>query len=336
MYNTALANREILCRETGKGSTYNRDARLLTEWKREAPWLSEVSAVPLQQALRHLQTAYAGFFAKRARQPQFKNRKGRQSATFMKNAFRWDGENLQLAKMDRPLSIRWSRRFKGDPSSITVTLDKAGRYHVSILVDEEIEPLPPIERTVGIDLGLMHTVIPSHGEPVDNPRYFERDEHELAIAQRKLARKRKGSKNREKARLKVARIHARIADRRKDWLHKLTTRLIRENQVVCAESLAVKAMVRNRALAKAIHDVGWGELIRQLSYKAKWYGRTLVEIDQWFPSSKLCHACGHRMDRMPLSVRRWTCPKCGAVHDRDLNAARNIESEGLRLLKVSA
>ncbi len=254
----------------------------------------------------------------------------------MKNAFRWDGESLQLAKMDEPLSIRWSRRFAGDPSSVTVMLDKAGRYHVSILVDEEIEPLPPIERTVGIDLGLMHTVIPSQGEPVDNPRYFEHDERRLAKAQRELARKRKGSKNREKARLKVARIHARIADRRRDWLHKLTTRLIRENQVVCAESLAVKNMVRNRALAKAIHDAGWGELIRQLSYKARWYGRTLAEIDQWFPSSKLCHACGHRMDRMPLSVRRWTCPKCGAVHDRDQNAARNIESEGLRLLGVPA
>ncbi len=292
--------------------------------------------MPLQQSLRHLQTAYAAFYSKWAEKPKFKSRKDRQSASFMRNAFRWDGKELRLAKVEKPLSIRWSRRFKGDPSSVTVTLDQAGRYHISILVDEEVKPLPPVERTVGIDLGLMHTIIPSHGEPVDNPRYFERDEHELAIAQRKLARKRKGSKNREKARLKVARIHARIADRRKDWLHKLTTRLIRENQVVCAESLAVKAMVRNRALAKAIHDVGWGELIRQLSYKAKWYGRTLVEIDQWFPSSKLCHTCGHRMDRMPLSVRRWTCPKCGAVHDRDQNAARNIESEGLRLLKVSA
>ncbi len=336
MYNTALANRKRLYQETGKGSTYNRDAKLLTEWKREAPWLNEVSAVPLQQSLRHLQTAYRHFLEKRAAKPHFKRKDGTQSAVFMRNAFRWDGEELRLAKMEKPLPIRWSRRFKGGPSSVTVTLDRAGRYHVSILVDEEIEPLPPIERTVGIDCGLIRAVVPSHGEPVDNPRYFERNEHKLAIAQRRLARKRKGSKNREKARLKVARIHARIADPRRDWLHKLTTRLIRENQVVCAESLAVKAMVRNRALAKAIHDVGWGELIRQLSYKAKWYGRTLVEIDQWFPSSKLCHACGHRMDRMPLSVRRWTCPKCGAVHDRDLNAARNIESEGLRLLKVSA
>ncbi len=169
-----------------------------------------------------------------------------------------------------------------------------------------------------------------------NPKFFARDEKRLARAQRRLAKKQKGSKNRAKACLKVARIHARIADRREDWLHKLTTQLIRENQVVCVESLAVKNMVRNHTLAKAIHDVGWGELIRQLEYKAKWYGRTLVEIDHWFPSSKLCHDCGHKMDQMPLSVRRWTCPECGVVHDRDVNAAQNIESEGLRLLGVSA
>jgi putative transposase len=309
---------------------------LLTEWKREASWLSEVSAVPLQQALRHLQTAYNDFFAKRAGKLRFKRKKDVQSATFMRNAFRWDGENLRLAKTDEPLPIRWSRRFTGKPSSVTVTLDRAGRYHVSILVDEELQPLPPVKQTVGIDCGLQHAVIPSRGRPADNPRFFAKDERKLAKAQRQLARKQKGSGNHEKARLRVARIHARIADRRKDWLHKLTTQLIRENQVVCAESLAVKNMVRDHTLAKAIHDVGWGELVRQLEYKAKWYGRTLVEIDQWFPSSKLCHDCGYKLDSLPLFVREWICPACGVVHDRDQNAAHNVESEGLRLLNPSA
>ena len=336
VYNKALANREQLYRETGKGSTYSRDAQLLTEWKRETPWLSEVSAVPLQQALRHLQTAHANFFATRGGRPQFKSKKGLQSATFMRNAFRWDGENVWPAKMDEPLPIRWSRRFQGYPSSVIVTLDKAGRYHISILVDEEIQPLPPAQQTVGIDCGLKHAIIPSRGDPVDNPRFFAKDERRLAKAQRRNARTQKGSKNRAKARLQVARIHARIADRRRDWLHKLTTQLIRENQVVCVESLAVKNMVRNHALAKAIHDVGWGELVRQLKYKAKWYGRTLVEIDRWFPSSKICHNCGYKLDSLPLSVREWTCPNCGAAHDRDKNAACNIESEGLRLLSLSA
>lgn len=337
VHNQAIANREQLYRETGKGSSYNQDATLLTEWKRnDASWLAEVSSVPLQQALRHLQTAYGNFFAKRGGKPQFKSKRDKQSATFMSNAFRYNGESLWLAKMDEPLPIRWSRRFQGKPSSVTVSLDKAGRYHVSILVDEEIAPLPPIEQTVGIDCGLIHAIIPSHGEPVENPKFYTKDEKRLAKAQRRLSRKQKGSKNRAKARQKVARIHAMIADRRRDWLHKLTTRIIRENQVVCLESLKVKNMVRNHKMAKAIHDVAWGELIRQLNYKAVWYGRSVSAIDQWFPSSKLCHDCGHKMDKMPLSIREWTCPSCGTVHDRDENAAQNIESEGLRLLTVSA
>lgn len=337
VYNQALAIREQTYAETGKGGSYNRDATLLAEWKRnDAPWLAEVSAVPLQQALRHLQTAYGNFFAKRGGKPQFKSKRDKQSATFTSNAFRYDGKDLWLAKMDEPLPIRWSRRFNGKPSSVTVSLDKAGRYHISILVDEEIVPLPPVEQTVGIDCGLTHAIIPSHGAPVPNPKFYAKDERRLAKTQRRLAQKQKDSKNRKKARKKVARIHARIADRRKDWLHKLTTQLIRENQVVCLESLKVKNMVRNHKMAKAIHDVAWGKLIRQLKYKAVWYGRVVSKIDQWYPSSKLCHDCSHRMDKMPLSVRIWVCPSCGVVHDRDENAANNIESEGIRLLTLSA
>jgi putative transposase len=179
-----------------------------------------------------------------------------------------------------------------------------------------------------VDVGLQDVAVLSTSEKIANPQHVRRSERRLAHAQRNLARKLKGSKNREKARLKVAREHARIADQRRDGLHKLTTRRIRENQTVCVESLAVKNLIRNHTLAKAISDVGWGELVRQLAYKATWYGRTLVKIDRWYPSSKRCHACGHVHNSLPLDVRPWTCPECGIRHDRDVNAAKNILAVG--------
>ena len=238
---------------------------------------------------------------------------------------------LMLAKMDTPLAIRWSRPLPADPqpSTVTISRDTAGRYFVSLLVEEAIAPLPPMEARVGLDLGLHDTVVLHTGESVGNPRFFDADAIRLAKAQRRLAKKQRGSKNREKARMKVARIHARIADRRTDFLHKLSTRLIRENQTICVESLQVKRMVKHPTLAKAIHDVGWGEFVRQLEYKAAWYGRTLIKIDLWYPSSKRCSACGHVLDSLSLDTRHWTCPECGRVHDRDVNAAQNILAVGL-------
>jgi putative transposase len=210
-----------------------------------------------------------------------------------------------------------------------VSCDTAGRYFVSILVEDEIAVFPSTTAQVGIDLGLHDMVVLDSGEKVGNPRFFAQDEKKLATAQRRLSKKQRGSRNREKARRTVARIHARIADRRTDFLHKLSTRIIRENQTVCIESLAVKAMAKHPTLAKAIHDVGWGELVRQLEYKATWYGRTLVPIDKWYPSSKRCSACGHVLDSLTLDIRQWRCPECGAVHDRDVNAAQNILAVGL-------
>jgi putative transposase len=199
---------------------------------------------------------------------------------------------------------------------------------ISILVEEEIEHLPYSEHRVGADLGLQSFVALSTGEIVGNPKCFSKDEKQLARAQRRHAKKKKGSKNREKARLKVARLHARIAGRRRDFLHKLSTKLIRENQTICVETLAVKNMVKNRPLAKAISDVGWSEFVSLLSYKADWYGRTLVKIDRWYPSSKRCFDCGHLLDSLTLDVREWTCPECGVSHDRDINAANNILMAG--------
>jgi putative transposase len=297
----------------------------------ETAWLSEVAYIPLQQALRHLDKAFRNFFEGRARYPTFKKKHGRQSAEYTTSAFKWDGQQLTLARMEQPLSIRWSRPLPKDakPTTITISRDTAGRYFVSFLVEEDFKPLPVTPQTVGIDLGLHDTVTLSTGEKVGNEKFFSRDEKKLAKAQRILSRKQKGSKNRVKAKLKVARIHARIADRRQDFLHKLTTRLIHENQVLCVESLSVKQMLKNHRLAKAIADVGWGELIRQLQYKAAWYGRSVVAIDKFYPSSKRCHACGHILESLSLDVRSWTCPECGVEHDRDVNAALNIQAAGL-------
>ncbi|HET8907807.1 MAG TPA: RNA-guided endonuclease TnpB family protein, partial [Ktedonobacterales bacterium] len=249
------------------------------------------------------------------------------------SAFRWHAQKrtLTLAKMDSPLHIHWSRPLPNGatPTTITVSRDTAGRYFISLLLEEEITPLPVTTAHVGIDLGLHDVVVLDSGEKVGNPRFFQADEKQLAQAQRRLAKKKLGSKNRDKARRTVARIHARIADRRTDFLHQLSTRIIRENQTICVESLHVKAMVKHPTLAKAIHDVGWGEFVRQLEYKAAWYGRTLVKIDRWYPSSKRCHSCGHIVDALTLAMRQWTCPECGAIHDRDVNAAQNILAVGL-------
>ncbi len=198
-----------------------------------------------------------------------------------------------------------------------------------MLVEEEMAPLPPTTAQVGIDLGLHDVVVLDSGEKVGNPRFLVQDARKLATAQRRLAKKQLGSKNRGKARRTVARIHAHIADRRSDFLHQLSTRIIRENQTICVESLHVKAMVKHPTLAKAIHDVGWGAFVRLLEYKATRYGRTLVKIDRWYPSSKRCSVCGHVLDSLTLDIRQWTCPACGSAHDRDVNAAQNILAAGL-------
>lgn len=312
---------------------YHETSAALTKLKREPEfvWLNEVSSVPVQQALRHLQTAFANFFAKRARYPSFKRKDGPQSAEYTTSAFKWDGKALKLAKMDAPLAIRWSRTLpKGaKPTTVTVSRDAAGRYFVSMLCDDTVSAKPAAAGHVGVDLGLTHFATLSTGEKIAAPNTFRRNEAKLAKLQRRLAKKTKGSARRAKAKLKVARLHAKIADSRRDFLHKLSTRLINENQVIAVESLSVSNMQKNRCLAKSISDASWSEFVRQLEYKAYWYGRTLVGIDRWYPSSKRCSDCGHTVAKLPLSVREWTCPECGSIHDRDINAARNVLAAGL-------
>ncbi len=331
VYNWGLSTRKTVYFQHGQSLYYNDLAAMLPDLKKEHPWLSDVSSVPIQQALRHLERAFVNFFEGRAEYPTFKKKQNDQSATYASNAFKWDEKQLTLAKMNEPLDIHWHRNLpkNAKPSSVTISKDCANRYFVSILVEDKIDPLPVVNKMVGLDLGIKSMVALSTGETVGNPRYFAKDEKRLAKAQRRHAKKKKGSKNWNKARLKVTRIHARISDRRRDYQHKLSRRIVHENQVICVESLAVKNMVKNPKLAKAISDVGWGEFVRQLEYKSKWYGRTLVKIDRFYPSSKTCHTCKHVLDSLTLDIREWVCPDCGAVHDRDTNAAMNILAQGL-------
>ena len=334
VYNWALRLKTDAYYADGKRLYYKDLSAQLTELKRMPAtiWLNEVSSVALQQSLRHLEKAFIHFFEGHGEYPQFHKKHGKQSASFVSSAFKWNAHGITLAKMSEPLNIRWSRRFSGIPSSVTVSKDAADRYHISMLVDEDILKAPECDRRVGIDLGLTDSVILSTGQKFGNPHFLRKDEKKLAKAQRQLAKKQKGSTNRTKARLKVARIHAKIADRRLDFLHKLSTRLIDENQVIAVEGLQVKNMIQNHHLSKAIADVGWGEFVRQLEYKATWYGRTVVKIDKFYPSSKRCFDCGSVMAKMPLHIRNWTCPECGAYHDRDVNAAQNILAAGLAVL----
>jgi putative transposase len=333
VYNWALRERTDAYYKRSERLYYEDTAGRLVLLKKqeETSWLNDVSSVPLQQALRHLDRAFRNFFEGRAHYPTFKKKRHQQSATYASNAFSWDGKSLMIAKMDAPLDIRWHRPLPDGckPRSVTITKDEAECYFVSVLVEEDIKALEVTPNMVGLDLGLKSMVITSNEQTHGNPKFFHKDEQKLAQAQRRHAKKKKGSKNRTNARLKVARIHKKIANRRRDYQHKLSTKIIRENQVVCVESLHVKNMVKNHALAKAISDVGWSEFVRQLEYKASWYGRTFVKIDKWYPSSKRCFDCGHILDSLPLDVREWACPECGVHHDRDINAAQNILAVGL-------
>lgn len=283
---------------------------------------------PLQQSLRDLQRAFVKFFEKRADFPSFKKKSQRQSARFVQTSFMLMGGKLSLARVSGLVKVRWSRDLPADPSSVTIERDPSGRYFASFVVAFEPVKLPARDKQVGIDMGITDLIVTSDGSKSGKHRHFQRLEKRLESANRSLSRKQKGSANRRKQRLKVAKIHARIADRRKDALDRLSTNLVRTYDLICVEDLAVKNMVRNRRLSKAISDAGWGMFVRMLEYKAEWYGGEVVMIDRWYPSSKTCSSCGHAAGVLPLSIRTWTCSKCMAVLDRDINAAKNILAVG--------
>ena len=297
-------------------------------------WLNEVSSVPLQQAIRHQQVAYTNFFAKRARYPRFKSRAGRQSAEYTRSGFRYRDGRLFLAKMDTPLEFVWSwpdiDPASIEPSTVTVSRDPCGRWYVSLAVEMAgPQQLPATGAVAGIDLGIKDFAVTSRGDKIPNPRTLARRARALARYQRRLARCQRGSANRAKAKAKAARAHRKVRASRTDFLHRTSTALVRDHDVIVIEDLAVKNMVRNRSLAKAISDCGWGTFRQMLDYKAARAGRHLIVIGRWYPSSKTCSACGHLLAALSLSTRTWQCPSCRTRHDRDINAAKNILAAGL-------
>ncbi len=297
-------------------------------------WLNEVSSVPLQQAIRHQQVAYTNFFAGRARYPRFKSRNGRQSAEYTRSGFRYRHGQLFLAKMDTSLAFVWSWRdidpASVDPTTVTVSRDPCGRWYVSFAVDvAEPVQLPATGAVVGVDLGIKDFAVTSDGEKIPNPRTLARRERNLARYQRRMARCQKGSANRARAKAKVARAHRKVRASRADFLHKASTNLVRDHDVIAIEDLAVKNMVRSHSLARAISDCGWGTFRRMVEYKAARAGRHVIPVDRWYPSSKTCSSCGHLLAELSLKTRHWTCPSCRTRHDRDINAAKNILAAGL-------
>lgn len=312
--------------------------QLITQAKTtpERAWLAEVSAAVLQQALADLNAAYRNFFnslsgkrkGRKVEPPRFRSRKdNRQAVRFTKNScFKaLPNGRLRLPKIG-DVKVRWSRSLPAGPSSVTVIKDASGRYFASFVVQAGDAPLPPTSSDVGIDLGLTHFAVMSDGTKVAAPKFLRRAARQLKRLQQDLSRKTKGSNRRKKAVVKIARAHARVADSRRDWLHKLSTQVVRDNQAIYVEDLCVTGLGRTR-LAKSVHDAGWGKFTQMLAYKAARAGRRFVKVDRFFPSTRMCSECGALGDKLPLSVRTWTCA-CGAVHDRDINAAKNIRAAG--------
>jgi len=343
VWNRTLAWRHARYYDEQTPTNFTQANAYLTAMKadEELGWLNEVSSVPLQQAVRHQQTAFGSFFAGRARYPRYKSREGRQSAEYTRSGFRYRDGQLFLAKMNMPLEFVWSWPDVDvasiDPTTVTVSRDPCGRWYVSFAVDvPDPVQLPATGAVVGVDLGIKHFAVTSDGEKIPNSGRLARRERNLARYQRRMARCQKGSANRGKAKAKVARAHRKVRASRQDFLHRTSARLLRDHDVIVIEDLAVKNMVRNRSLAKVISDCGWGTFRAMLEYKAAKAGRHLIVIDRWYPSTKTCSACGHLLAELSLKTRTWQCPSCGTRHDRDVNAAKNILAAGLAVTACGA
>lgn len=340
-YNYALDWRNRAWRENKERVTRRMTLDKLVELKRAeaTAWLKEADSQVLQQSLMHLDDAFKRFFKMQARYPRYKSKRGKQSISYPQRIKAVDGNSLYLPKVGNVRAVL-HRELIGTVKTVTVSRSLTGKYYASILCDNgEVAPeaINDIDAhaVIGVDMGVSHLLITSEGYKEGNPRFFKQAEANLRRKQKSLSRKMTGSANRNKARILVAKVHERVKNARNDFQHKLSKRLIDDNQAVCVETLKVKNMLKNRKLARHISDASWSELLRKLGYKAVWTGKHLVQVDQWFASSKTCSACGAVADVMPLSVRAWECKFCGHEHDRDINAARNVRVQGILKLKAA-
>ena len=333
-YNYALNLTSETYKQTGKGLSRNEIINLLPSLKKENEWLTEAPSQVLQQAALNLSSAFLNFFEGRAKYPTFKKKQNRQSIRFPQGCKLRD-DALKLPKIG-DVHCQVSRQPEGSLKSVTVSVSPSGEYFAACLYDDgkELPEKSSEGKAIGIDVGLTHYAITSDGTKHGNPKYYRKYEKKLAKRQKQLSRKLKGSNNRNKARVTVAKVHAKIVRCREDFLQKLSRKLVDENQVIVVENLAVRNMVKNHKLAKSISDASWGQFCTMLKYKSEWEGKTYIEVDRFFPSSKTCNNCLNRVDSLGLNIRSWQCPKCGENHDRDVNAAKNIRDEGLRILTV--
>ena len=332
VYNTFLNQRIEQYKLTGKSDNYYAQAKTLTALKKqeETAWLTEVNAQTLQFAIRSLEAAYNNFFKKRAKFPKFKSKHSKNSFTVPQSAS-VAGGRLFIPKFKEGITCRVHREINGKIGKVTITKTTSGKYFVSVFTEEEyITPLKKTGKSIGVDMGLKDLLITSEGETFKNNRYTRRYECKLAKAQQHLSRKIKGSKGFENQRLKVARLHEKIANSRVDYLHKCSISLVRRYDIICIEDLNVIGMTRNHRLSKSISDASWGKFVSMLTYKAEWNNKKVVKVDRYFPSSQTCNVCGYvNKDIKNLSVREWECPHCHTHHDRDINAAINILHFGL-------
>lgn len=336
VWNNALALTGEMYRSTGKGLNYHAMSIRLPKLKQEHEWLGYADSQALQQSLQNLARAFENFFAKRGRYPRFKSKHGRQSIQYPQRV-KIDGSRIYLPKVGWVKCVV-HREIVGRIKTVTVSRNASGQFHAAILTDDD-QPMPTVSiigKAIGIDVGLTHLAVTSDGSKFGNPRHLRKAERNLKRKQRMLSRKKKGSKSRDKARRLVARVHERVACARRDYLHKLSRRIVNENQVIAVEDLHVKGIMQNHKLAKATADVGWGTLIGFIGYKSARDGKAFVKCDRWYPSSKACSVCGAICDKLSLDIRAWDCAHCGAHHDRDINAAVNIRDEGLRILAGGA